>query len=85
MPGEDSDDEAIWQDECFRFIRVVTAVIAEYGLLAKQANALANWILTDLRETNRDLLQAIEGFFFFGLVVNFWFFFWLLNESISHR
>ena len=60
MSDKDTSDETAWQDECFRFMRVVTAVIAEYGRLAKEAGALANWILTDLREANRDLLQAIE-------------------------
>jgi hypothetical protein len=56
----DQSDDANWQDECFKVIRLNAGLIAEYAPLIKDPDSPAGWTLADLRSTNRDLLQAIE-------------------------
>jgi hypothetical protein len=50
-----------WQDECFKFLRIVVGVIAEYSPMIKDSNSPAGWALTDLRDVNHDLLIALEN------------------------
>jgi len=54
----DEDDHAAWQDESFKVIRIVTAVVVEYSPLVTDPNTPAGWALADLRSVNLDLLQA---------------------------
>ena len=58
MSADDEDEN--WQDECFKMMRVLVGVIAEYSSLIKSMDSPAGWALDKLRSLNRDLLQALE-------------------------
>jgi hypothetical protein len=55
------DDEFDWQENCFRYIRVVASVIAEYSQVIVDPETPAGWALSDLRDVNHELLGALEA------------------------